>query len=472
MKTFCSLCLALLALGLPGPARAQSPDAPPKPSPDAPVVILPVRGQIEGALLYVLRRGLAEAEDRQAAAVVLVMDTPGGTLAAASDIVQSIQASPVPVYTYVENQALSAGAIIALSTRRIYMAPGSVIGDALPILMSPMGGVQEMSEGVEEKSVSFVSALVRSAAQDAGHDPELAEKMVRREKEFKIGEEVISPAGQLLTLTAEEAARPVREDGAPLLSAGTLPGLDDVLEALDLAGRPLVELDVTPMERLARLIAAGAPLLMMLGFLGIYLELRTPGIGLPGVLGALCLALFFWGHHIAGLAGMEDLILFILGVLLLLIEILVIPGFGVTGIAGIVLIFLSLVGAMTRIVPGGPWLPSWPDVEIPILKVLVSVVGTGTVVLLLGRFLPRSRFVNRLALAAATTAADGYTAAPDTSGLVGLTGTALTPLHPSGAARINGQRRDVVTAGEFIDAGEPVAIVEAHGNRLVVARKT
>nr|HPR69224.1 ATP-dependent Clp protease proteolytic subunit [Kiritimatiellia bacterium] len=344
------LFLALLTALAAPPARSEPAPAPPT----APVYVIPIRGQIEGALLYVIRRGLAEAERDNAAAVLLVMDTPGGTLNAASDIVRSIQAAPTPVHTFIEKDAFSAGAIIALATRSIYMAPGSVIGDALPILMSPVGGVQEMPEGLEEKSVSAVSALVRAAAQEAGHDPELAEKMVRREKEFKIGDEVISPAGQLLTLTAEEAARSGREEGRSLLSAGTLPDLAAVLEALGLAGHPVRELQITAAERTARWIAAAAPVLMILGFLGIYLEIKTPGIGLPGLFGAVCLALFFWGHHIAGLAGMEDLLLFAAGVVLILIEIFVIPGFGVTGMLGIVLVLLSLVGAMTRIIPGGP----------------------------------------------------------------------------------------------------------------------
>ncbi len=465
MKAF---LLFLCSLALLAPlAQAQAvPDAPPS----APVYIIPIRGQIEGALLYVIRRGLAEAERQNAAAVLLVMDTPGGTLGAASDMVRSIQAAKPPVHTFVEKQALSAGAIIALSTKTIYMAPGSVIGDALPILMSPMGGIQEMSEGVEEKAVSAVSALVRSAAQSAGHDPELAEKMVRRELEYTIGDEVISPAGQLLTLTAEEAARPGREEGKPLLSAGTLADVPAVLEALGLAAHPVVEMEVTATERFARLIAAAAPILMMLGFLGIYIEFRTPGFGLPGILGLLFLALFFWGHHIAGLAGMEDLMLFVAGITLILIEVFVIPGFGITGVAGIVLVLLSLVGAMTRMVPGGPWLPSWPDVQIPMFKTALALVGSGAGMLLLGRLLPRSRLFNRLALSASTSAAEGYTAAPDTTPLVGQTGTALTALRPSGAARFNGQRLDVVTSGEFIEAGDAVQIVEAHGNRLVVGR--
>ena len=315
MKAFLPLLLSLLFLSPAAPARADSLAA----APDAPVYVIPIRGQIEGALLYVIRRGIAEAEQQHAAAILLVMDTPGGTLAAAGDIVRSIQSAHPPVYTFVEKDAFSAGAIIALATQAIYMAPGSVIGDALPIMMSPIGGVQEMSEGVEEKAVSAVSALVRSAAQNAGHDPELAEKMVRRELEYKLGDKIISPAGRLLTLTADEAAQP-RPDGQPLLSAGTVSDLPALLERLSLGAHPLVEMRITPTEKLARMIAAAAPILMIIGFLGIYIEVKTPGFGLPGILGAACLALFFWGHHIAGLAGMEDLLLFIAGIAIVQVQ--------------------------------------------------------------------------------------------------------------------------------------------------------
>ena len=461
--------IALLLALLPAVCSAAAPDTA-APAADAPVYVIPVHGQIEGALLYVLRRGFAEAAQQQAAAIVLRMDTPGGTLAAASEIVRSIQASPIPVYTFVEKDAFSAGAIIALSTKAIYMAPGAVIGDALPIMLSPIGGVQEMPEGVEEKAVSAVAALVRSAAQAAGHDPELAEKMVRREIEFKIGDEVVSPAGRLLPLTAEEAARPGRE-GKPRLSAGTVPDLPAVLAQLGLAGRRLVDLQITSSEKLARMIAGAAPILMIIGFLGIYIEIKTPGLGLPGILGAACLALFFWGHHIAGLAGLEDLVLLIIGLALILVEVFLLPGFGFAGVFGIALVFVSLVGAMVRVIPGsGAWLPAWADLQLPIFKTGLALVGSGAGALLLGRFLPRSRLFGRLALAAENSAGAGYTAGPDTTPLVGRTGTALTPLHPAGAARFDGERLDVVTGGEFLPAGTGVRIIEARGSRIVVQK--
>jgi membrane-bound serine protease (ClpP class) len=293
--------------------------------------------------------------------------------------------------------------------------------------------------------------------------------MVRRENEFKIGDEVICPAGRLLTLTADEAAKPGR-DGRSLLSAGTAPTLADVLAQLELTGHPQVAMQITAAEKVARLIAAAAPILMILGFLGIYIEIKTPGFGLPGILGAICLALFFWGHHIAGLAGMEDLVIFIAGCVLVLVEIFLIPGFGFTGVLGLALIFISLLGAMVRLAPGGPWLPAWPDVQIPLVKLLGSIVGAGAGALLLGRFLPRSPLFGKLTLGAATSAAEGYTAAPDTSALVGQTGVTLNLLRPAGTARFGDDRLDVTTSGEFIPAGTPVQIVEARGSRIVVQK--
>ncbi|MDR0993694.1 MAG: ATP-dependent Clp protease proteolytic subunit [Verrucomicrobiota bacterium] len=465
MKTFAYL-LCILAFLLP-PAWSQEGAAAPE---EAPVYILPIRGQIEGAMLYVLRRGLAEADQKQAAAVLLVMDTPGGTLATATDIVRAIQASRVPVYTFVENQALSAGAIIALSTKKIFMAPGTVIGDALPILMSPWGGIQEMSPSVEEKAVSSVAALIRAAAQAAGHDPDLGEKMVRRELDYAVDGKVISPAGQLLTLTADEAAQR-RADGTPVLSAGTAATVETVLDRLNLAQAPRHEMEVRTAEKVARWIAAAAPILMMLGFLGIYIEFKMPGIGLPGILGALCLALFFWGHHIAGLAGMEDLLLLGAGVALVALDMFIIPGFGIMAVLGILLILLSLIGSMTHPLPGLPLaLPGWAEVQTALTKTMLAIAGTGLAAGVLSRFLPKSRLFRRLTLTSATRADEGYTASQDFSGWLGQTGVALTPLHPSGVIRIGDQRLDVITEGEFLDAGTAVRVAVANGNHVVVQK--
>ena len=432
------------------------------------VYIIPIRGMIEPALLYVIRRGVADAVANKAQAIIFVMDTPGGTLNAAGDIVSTIQNIKVPTYTFVEKNAFSAGAIIAMATDEIYMAPGSVIGDAMPIMMTPFGGVQEMPEELQEKSVSAVAALIRSAAQDSGHDSRLAEKMVRRELEYKIGNEVISPAGQLLTLTNIEAEKKYGKDKTPLLSKGTV---EDIPALLKLLGRENAEtrtLVVTPAEKVARFIAALAPIFLIAGLLGIYIEIKTPGFGLPGILGGISLAIFFWGHHIAGLAGLEDILIFMLGVILLLVELLFIPGFGLTGILGISLMIWSLLNAMVIHYPGTPWYPTWPQLQFPLLKLSASIILTCVGAMILGRFLPKSDLFNRLVLGKASPHPVSYAASTPTDRLVGLQGKALSALRPAGTAAFGDRKLDVVTKGDFIDAGTEIRILETHGSRIIV----
>lgn len=432
------------------------------------VYTIPIRGMIEPALLYVVRRGVSEAQAANARAIVFVMDTPGGTVDAASDIVRSIQGVSIPTYTLVEKNAFSAGAIIALSTKHIYMAPGSVIGDAMPILMSPFGGVQPMPEDMEEKAVSAVAALIRSAAEAGGHNKELAEKMVRREMEFKIGNEVICPAGRLLTLTNKEAERKFGREGSPLLSDGTVKDVDELLMKIGLYGLTVKELEVTWAEHVARFVAALAPLFLIAGLLGIYIEIKTPGFGLPGTLGILCLAVFFWGHHIAGLAGWEDILVFLLGLILLLIELFLIPGFGAVGIAGIVLMLWAVLAAMIQHIPGGPWLPAWNQMEVPLLKLSGSLIVTAIIGVLLGRYLPQTQIFGRLVLQQSTSRQEGFAASSDTRALVGLEGRALSALRPAGAALFGDRKLDVVTRGNYLTPGARIRIVESHGSRIIV----
>jgi len=330
--------------------------------------------------------------------------------------------------------------------------------------------VQEMPDSVQEKISSAFASMFRAAAQQGGHDPEVAEAMVRAEKELKIGDEVVSKAGELLTLTNEEAARVYPGRDRPLLSRGTVRDLEELLKAAGLSGAVVRSLEVTAAERLARFIAALAPLLLIAGALGLYIEFRTPGFGLPGVAGLLCLAAFFWGHHIAGLAGWEELVLFLVGAVLLAIEVFVTPGFGVLGLTGLALMTAGLLLSMVHRPPAAPWWEiSWGALAPAVRNLALSVVGTGIGGALLGRVLPHTPLARKLALSAQTSQAAGYTAAPERRELVGRTGVALSALRPSGIARIEGQRLDVIAEGEFIEAGHPVRVVRVEGSRIFVA---
>jgi membrane-bound serine protease (ClpP class) len=436
------------------------------------VYTIPIRGMIEPALLYVVRRGVQEAERVNAKAIIFVMDTPGGTLQAASDIVRTIQKIKVPTYTFVEKDAFSAGAIIAMATKHIYMAPGTVIGDAMPIMMAPWGGVQEMPEDIKEKSVSAVAALIRSAAEEGGHNKELAEKMVRREIELKIGGEVISPAGQLLTLTNVEAERKLGEPKQTILSEGTVKDVNELLKIVGLEGVSVRELEVTTIERVARFIAALAPLFLIVGLLGLYIEFKMQGTIIPGAIGVLCLAIFFWGHHIAGLAGMEDILIFLLGMALLMVEILMIPGFGAIGFLGISLMLWALLDAMIEKYPGGPWYPAWPVVQVPLLKLYIALIGTAVAAMFLGKFLPGTRLFKNIGLETTSSKKAGYSASDESNSLIGLEGRALSPLRPAGTAEFGDRKLDVITRGDYLAGGTPIRIVESHGSRIIVEAVT
>lgn len=441
------------------------------PTTPSPVVYqIPIKDMIEPSLLYIMRRGMKEAESAGADAIVFVMDTPGGRVDTTEEIIRLIEAIKLPTYTFVEHNAISAGAIIALATDYIYMAPGSKIGDAMPVIASPQGGMQQLGDAEREKIESYVDSLIRGIAQRKGRSEEMASAMVRRTVEYKIGDEVISKEGEILTLTHLEAERIFTIDGVerPLLSEGTVATVEEMLKRVELAGAEIKSLEITGVEKIARVIAMVAPILLTIGMLALWIEFQTPGIGYGALVGAVCLVLFFFGHHIAGLAGHEEILLFALGLILLLVEIFALPGFGLIGLTGIFLMVWSLLVSMAPSLPNGPMIPSLPDLRIPIRNLVVSLLLSGVGMLLLSRSLPKSRSASWLVLKESTSKSAGYSSSEEHNELLGQLGRTITPLRPGGAAMFGEKRRDVVARGEFIGEKTPVKVVEVHGNRIVV----
>ncbi len=425
---------------------ALRPSAPVATQPEAVVYHIPVHGVIELGLAPFISRSIGEAEAAEARAVILELETPGGRIHAAQEIVDAVRETDVPVYAYVNRRALSAGAMIALAADRIYMREGAILGAATP--------VDGTGEKAPEKIVSVMRSEMRTLAQERGLDPRVAEAMVDEEIEI----EGVVEAGKLLTLTTDEAAR--------LGYAEEVADLNALLGAHGLASAALTTTEVNWAENVVRFLThpSVAPLLLTLGFLGILFELKTPAFGLAGTVGIGSLLAFFGSRFLVGLAGWEELLLIVAGVALIAIEILVIPGFGVAGIAGTIAlgagIMLSMVGIAST--PA-----EWSQAAgVLSLSLLVGIVIAWALL----RKLPRTgRFTSSgLMLGQSTDRESGYLSQPARGELVGSMGVALTDLRPSGTGRFGSERVDVVSDSSWISAGTPIRIVRAEGYRHVV----
>src|SRR6266478_6127450 len=329
-------------------------------------VIIPLRGEVSPALYLFLRRGIKLAESAEASAIVIEMNTYGGRLDSAEEITGALNRVTIPTYTFIDSNAGSAGALIALATKHIYMAPVSAIGAAAPVLSTG----QDLPETERDKTISYFSALVRSMASRNGHNPDLGEAFMNKEKEVKIGNRVVHAKGSLLTLNAQEASEMI--NGHPLLADGIAQSIDDLAKKAKLGGQ-LVRLQPTGFEQFAFWITALAPLLLLLGIVCAYLEFKIPGATLPGVVAGICFVLFFLGHYLAGLAGWEVVALFVLGVALVLVEIMF---FGhstiVFGVVGVFLMLASLLWAMVDRYPGETFLPTGQMIAIPMRNLFLA----------------------------------------------------------------------------------------------------
>lgn len=422
-------------------------------------------------LIHIMKRGIKEATEAGAELLVLDMNTDGGRVDVTEEVIEIISDFPGRKVTFVNKRAFSAGAFISVSTEQIFMAPESVIGAAAPIMMSPGGGgAQDMPSTVEAKMTSAVAALVRARAQEYGHNLDVIEAMIDKTKELKIDDEVLSEKGEILTLTNREAEKEYGDPPKPLLSSGTFETLDDVLAHLGHADAPRVEIVPTGVEKLATWINAISPILMIVGIIGLYLEFKAPGFGLPGIVGIFALLLFFFGSHIGGLSGLEWMAVFLLGLILVAAEIFVFPGTLILGLSGSVLIFISLVMALVYEGPSAPTIPALPDLRGPLREVGLSLITTFVLMIVLARLLPKTPFHSKLVSQTAS-GMDSVAESNNTqNGLIGSEGTSASPLMPGGRAMFGDRLIDVTTSGEPIPSGEKVRIVKFQAGTAVVER--
>ena len=449
--------LALLSAGSGDAAEPVSKTAPAK------VVVIPIRSQIAKPELYILRRGLKQAIAQKADTVVLDMETPGGALDVTFEMLKALEKFPGKTVTYVNREAISAGALVSAGTDEIYFSPAGVIGAAAPVLAT--GG--EIDATMRGKIVSYLKARVRSISEGKGYRGQVISAMIDIDSEFKIGDEVIKAKGELLSLTAQEAVKLYGDPPQPLLGAGIAENLDALLDRLHGAGNYSVEkFEVTWSEKLAQYLTAATPLLLALGMLCLFIEFKTPGFGVFGIAGLNLLGIVFFGQFVAGLSGHEPILFFLIGLALVAVELFFFPGVMALALAGAALMFGSLVWAMADLWPGEP-VPLSGDVFLrPLANVLAGVILAVVLFLALLKFLPKGGLWGRMVLdtavggepVAARALTGGGSGEPSGPALIGETGFAATALFPSGQVEIGGRRYEARLAIGHADAGTPVIV--------------
>ncbi|MFH1852894.1 MAG: NfeD family protein [Candidatus Neomarinimicrobiota bacterium] len=426
------------------------------------VYLAPIQGTIDLGLPPFIERVIENAEEAGAAAIIFDIDTFGGRIDAATQIKDAIMESTVPTIAYVNRRAISAGALIALSCESIVMTSGGTIGAATAVDMS--------GEKASEKVISYMREEMAATAEKRGRNTTIAKSMVDEQLSFthvvidgdsiEVGDLEGRKEGKLITLTTEEALKYKMVDG-------TVESLIEVLEFLDLPDAEIISEAESWSENLVRFLTNPivASLLTTFGFLGILFELQSPGWGLPGTFGAICLALSLGASYLANLASMTDLLFVIAGVVLLLLEILVIPGFGIAGILGILLIFGGMFALLIPDIPVGPEVYSGA-----ITGFSIGIIGGIIGLVLIFRILIKTDFWKKITSPGIQRHEDGYDTSIGLEGLVGQMGQAVTDLRPSGWITMGEQRIFVVSEGGFISKGEPVKILVVEGNRVVVRK--
>ena len=397
-----------------------------------PVVVTVIRGEIDAGQTALIHKALTEASDKKAETLLVEIETFGGQVDAAVKIRDMISDSPLRTICYVKNRAWSAGALIAISHKHIAIAPGGSIGAAEPIPTT-------------EKTVAAVRAEFAATANKMGRNPIVAEAMVDK----SLGFEKYAQPGKILSLTDTQA---VEVGYADVVS----PDRTAVLAHYGLKDAPVIEVQGGWPEKLAGWLSDPVVKSALIGviILAVMTEIKTAGMGVAALLGLAATALFFGSQWLTGLATWLELLLFVIGLILLVIEAFV-PGFGIFGVSGIACILLSLfltlgadLGAL-NIMAGG---------------VVVAVVGF----LIILKYLPSSKLWNKLVLKDSEKTEVGYTASEDLTLLVGQTGVVLTFLRPAGTVEIAEKVYDVVSEGRFIQPGSQIRVLSVNGNRIVV----
>ncbi len=401
------------------------------------------------------KMALEDAVNKNADIVLIEMSTYGGMLESADSIRTKLLNSPIPVFCFIHHNAASAGALIAIACDSIYMSTGSTIGAATV--------VDQTGQVVPDKYQSYMRAMMRSTAEATGRDPNIAQAMV--DPRIKI--EGVIDSGSVLTFTASEAMKHGFCEG---LAENT----EEVLKLAGISEYEIIEQELTGMDKvigwLINPIVSGILIMVIVG--GIYFELQTPGIGFPSIAAITAALLYFAPLYLEGLAEHWEILVFVIGVILIIVEIFALPGFGVTGIAGIVLVVTSLTLAMINNI-GFDFKPVRPDnVIISLFIVFISIfIAIIASYFLTKKLFTQNRLFGSLALETVQSKDDGYSTADiHYREMIGKRGIAHSILRPAGKVMIDGELFDATALTGYIEKGENIEVVKYETTQLVVKK--
>lgn len=400
------------------------------------VLIVHIEGEIELGLSKYIQRALNDLDGVKG--VIFVVDTFGGAVDAATQIrdnILKLNSKGILTIGWIKGRAWSAGALITLSTKKIVFSSGGSMGAAEPIPAT-------------EKTISALKGEFESTCEANGRDPLIGASMVDKEIEI----EGVVKKGEILTLSKDLA----KKVGFSDFEANSI---EEILKEFNLSNLEVLDVRYSLAEKIARFLTQSTirEILLIIGFLGLIIEATTPGFGVPGTMGLISLALFFGGHMIAGIGNWFYVGLFILGVVLLLIEIFLIPGFGLTGISGIILIFVSIFFTL-----GGG------EKALYSIGVVAAILLVLFVILLI--LFPRLPIWKKLGLKERLETEKGYTSYTKIDELVGKEGIVLTTLRPAGTIEIDGKRYDALSLGEFIEKGTKIKVIKVEGGKIIVEK--
>lgn len=413
-----------------------------------------IDADIDPAMNRRVKLALEDAVKQEATLIVIEMDTYGGAVNDADDIRTMILEAEIPVYVFINKDAASAGALISIACDSIYMAPGGSIGAATVV-----NGAD--GAAAPDKYQSYMRSMMRSTAEASGRDPKIAEGMV----DEKIEIEGISEAGSVITLSVSEAIKYG-------FCEGEYKSINAILEAQNLQDAEILAYEEDFVDKVISFFLSpaisGVLILIIIG--GIYFELQTPGIGFPILASIVATLLYFIPFYLNGLAENWEIIIFILGIVLLAVELFVLPGFGIFGVLGVVFILGGLVlGMLPNQNFNFDFVPASQLFGALLTVILAALASVGLVFWLTPKVNQWGAF-STITLASTQERSDGYTSSFYANTLLGKEGIVHSRLRPSGRVEIEGEIYDASSRGDFIDQGEKIIVISTEGTSLKVKK--